>query len=72
MPGRAPATTSTELKGDTMDCAYCPLGITEGHEVMLDGHPAHPDCAEACEGLDLPAVRKAVAERDTSEDDPYA
>jgi hypothetical protein len=38
------------------DCAYCPLGGI-GEPVMLDGYPAHPDCADACDGLDLAQVR---------------
>jgi hypothetical protein len=43
------------------DCAYCPLGGV-GKPVMLDGHPSHPDCAAACEGLDLPAIRAIVVQ----------
>lgn len=44
-----------------LDCAYCPLGIVAGAAVMLDDHPAHPECAEACEGLNLPGIRAEVA-----------
>lgn len=44
------------------DCAYCPLGGV-GEPVLLDGHPAHPDCADACHGMSpgqLAEVRTAV------------
>jgi hypothetical protein len=44
------------------DCAYCPLGITPGQAVVLDGHPAHPECAEALDGSErLAEVRTLVA-----------
>jgi hypothetical protein len=44
------------------DCAYCPLGIVPGGAVMLEGYPAHPECAKACAGLDLAEIRRSISE----------
>ena len=44
---------------NTYDCAYCPLGGV-GEPVMVDGFPAHPDCAKAVEGHDPAAIRAEV------------
>lgn len=43
------------------DCAYCPLGGV-GEPVMLDGHPAHPDCADGARGSNLAGIRALVSQ----------
>ena len=62
--GTAPVNTHNDKPDGEYDCAYCPLGGV-GAPVMLDGHPAHPYCADALYGAtppELAEVRWAVAE----------